>query len=245
MGDYESGTLAPPPLNEYKDGSIIEREPITVGDESIEKLVEAPYKKVAADLSKPSTRLTPMSSKKRDANNNNTTTNNALSAEKRAINGQLSNVVLFTNGNNDLSMRKWLSELKSEETRRSLPTKLSNKEFVEKREKPDEVSYKPSLPPQPTTAATTTNFRKETPSSNLVQSMRTRLFTLSNDSLRNIIISPLKLSDLRNLLAITVRSTLNDSVEQFVLESFAFFSTHLFFKLINEVKIEWSYRLKS
>lgn len=75
--------------------------------------------------------------------------------------------------------------------------------------------------------------------------LRNTLFSFVNTSLKNLIISPVKLGSFRlNLVQILERNEVN-SVEQFVLDVFNYFSETLFYKLLESVKIEWSYRLRS
>lgn len=76
--------------------------------------------------------------------------------------------------------------------------------------------------------------------------MRHRLLSLVNANLSALLISPLKLADLRLALVERLRMSEFDSVEQFVVDLFDFFAARFFFKLLDDaVLIEWSYRLKS
>lgn len=143
---------------------------------------------------------------------------------------------LLLNTKNDVALKKWMSELESEvakSERRSLPLEFNNRDFVAA----TSTCYKPP------TCSTRPSRRNEHDLA--IQEMRSRLYAFVHLRLTSLLSSPLKLADFRLALVYRLRSTENDSVEQFVLAMFDFFSVNCFGNLLAEVKIEWSYRLKS
>jgi hypothetical protein len=149
---------------------------------------------------------------------------------------------LLLSNKNDVALKKWTSELETEARksteRRSLPSEpFANRQFVD---------YN-----RPSTVKTTIDddqhrsCRRRPAQEQAIAEMRQRLFSAVSSHLSSIVISPLRLAELRLELVQTIRMNEADSVEQFVLEIFDFFSAKFFFKLLDSVKIEWSYRLKS
>lgn len=146
----------------------------------------------------------------------------------------LNNNNLKTLTNSDLALINWIRDLKSDSKnsqRRSLPLNLEE------------------LVPEYTMSEDEDQVYKSRPNERCldenVLALRNTLFSFVNTSLKNLIISPLKLANLRRNLVYLLKKNELNSVEQFVLEIFEFFSENLFFKLLQSVKIEWSYRLRS
>lgn len=179
---------------------------------------------------------------------------------------------LLLNTKNDVALQKWLAELQTEALsggaeRRSLPLELKNRQFVESTSSSSASTAVVAVARAATTTTTTTNSttsssgrpvrssrsrhgsssEQQQQNAAAIAEMRCRLLALVDSHLTSLLISPLKLADFRLALVDRLRSTENDSVEQFVLTMYEFFSATLFFKLLSSsaVKIEWSYRLKS
>lgn len=75
--------------------------------------------------------------------------------------------------------------------------------------------------------------------------MRNTLFNLINTILKNIIISPLKLSKFREAMIDILNQVKHKPLEDYASELFQFFNQHIFFGLLESVRVEWSDKFKT
>jgi hypothetical protein len=75
--------------------------------------------------------------------------------------------------------------------------------------------------------------------------LRSILLTLTNTFLNDLMMAADKLKRFRQNLIELVKDLMDDKLETFVQLMFDFLNENLFFKLLDSVKVEWSYRLKS
>ena len=78
-----------------------------------------------------------------------------------------------------------------------------------------------------------------------ILTMRNTLFNLINTILKNIIISPLKLSKFRGAMIDRFNQAKHKPLEDYASELFQFFNQHIFFGLLESVRVEWSDKFKT
>lgn len=160
-------------------------------------------------------------------------------------NARLKQFVKSLRNGNDLSIKNWINTLRDDKTgagggRKSLPSTLSNRDFAVSSLSADEDDHDEDEFKTDECYKLNGNCQDER-----IIELRRQLFSSVNLALRTTILSPLRLNNFRESLIVKLRDNLNDSIEQFVLEMFDFFSINLFMRLLESVKVEWSYRLKS
>jgi hypothetical protein len=89
------------------------------------------------------------------------------------------------------------------------------------------------------------NRKRLKPTDQNVIRLRGILFSLANTFLSDLMIATEKLKKFRQSFIELVKDLTDDKIETFVQLIFDFLNETLFFKLLDSVKVEWSYRLKS
>ena len=78
-----------------------------------------------------------------------------------------------------------------------------------------------------------------------VLKLRKTLYTFANETLKNLIVSPMDLSRFREEMNMLTMSDIEMSIENFTQNMFVFFNERFFFNILESVKINWSKRFKS
>ncbi|RMZ95649.1 sprT-like domain-containing Spartan, partial [Brachionus plicatilis] len=75
--------------------------------------------------------------------------------------------------------------------------------------------------------------------------LRNAVFSYINESLKDLINSPTKLENFRKNVVLAIEENGNSSIENFVQDMFDLFSNTVFHKIVKNVRLEWSGRLRS
>ncbi|CAF0887571.1 unnamed protein product [Brachionus calyciflorus] len=231
--DILSSTLADPcytnltdyySVTKHQENSIIKTKTIQIHSDSKVQLVDAP------------------NNKRTNKYSNNIEHINRVKSESKKLDINNNVLIEHLKYENDLKLEKWINMLNELclENNNSLSTDHDTSYTSEDEQSEESMCLRDRRP--------STKMSMHVCQSDIDEKvilLRNALFSYINQELKDIILSPAKLCYFRKIFIQECENNKQSFLEDFVEKIFDFFSNSLFRKILKNVKIEWSSRLRS